>query len=52
MGAVQVGIGGLAGFLIIFYGGAENFYICLTALFIMSGTSIISSFLALTNKKN
>ena len=52
MGAVQVGIGGLAGFLIIFYGGAENFYICLIALFIMSGTSIISSFLALTNKKN
>jgi len=38
--------------LIIFYGGAENFYICLIALFIMSGTSIISSFLALTNKKN
>ena len=45
MGAFQVGSGGLAGFLIIFFGGAENFNICLTALFIMSGISIISSYL-------
>lgn len=47
MGAFQVGSGGLAGFLIIFFGGAENFNICLTALFIMSGISIISSYLIL-----
>ena len=45
MGAFQVGSGGLAGFLIIFFGGAENFNICLIALFIMSGISIISSYL-------
>ena len=51
MGAFQVGSGGLAGFLIIFFGGAENFNICLFALFIMSGISIISSYLVL-NKKN
>ena len=47
MGAFQVGSGGLAGFLIIFFVGAENFNICLTALFIMSGISIISSYLIL-----
>ena len=51
MGAFQVGSGGLAGFLIIFFGGAENFNICLFALFIMSGISIISSYLVL-HKKN
>ena len=51
MGAFQVGSGGLAGFLIIFFGGAENFNICLFALFIMSGISMISSYLVL-NKKN
>ena len=51
MGAFQVGSGGLAGFLIIYFGGAENFNICLFALFIMSGISIISSYLVL-NKKN
>ncbi len=51
MGAFQVGSGGLAGFLIIFFGGAENFNICLFALFIMSGISIISSYLVL-DKKN
>ena len=51
MGAFQVGSGGLAGFLIILFGGAENFNICLFALFIMSGISIISSYLVL-NKKN
>ena len=51
MGAFQVGSGGLSGFLIIFFGGAENFNICLFALFIMSGISIISSYLVL-NKKN
>ena len=50
MGAFQVGSGGLAGFLIIFFGGAENFNICLFALFIMSGISIISSYLVLNNK--
>ena len=51
MGAFQVGSGGLAGFLIIFLGGAENFNICLFALFIMSGISIISSYLVLYRKK-
>ncbi len=51
MGAFQVGSGGLAGFLIIFFGGAENFNICIFALFIMSGISIISSYMVL-NKKN
>ena len=51
MGAFQVGSGGLAGFLIIYYGGAENFNICLFALFIMSGISIISSYLVLYRKK-
>lgn len=50
MGAFQVGSGGLAGFLIIFFGGAENFNICLTALFIMSGISIISSYLILKKR--
>ena len=50
MGAFQVGSGGLAGFLIIFFGGAENFNICLFALFLMSGISIISSYLVLNNK--
>ena len=50
MGAFQVGSGGLAGFLIIFLGGAENFNICLFALFIMSGISIISSYLVLRRK--
>ena len=51
MGAFQVGSGGLVGFLIIFFGGAENFNICLFALFIMSGISIISSYLILHKKK-
>ena len=51
MGAFQVGSGGLAGFLIIYFGGAENFNICLFALFIMSGISIISSYLVLYSKK-
>ena len=51
MGAFQVGSGGLAGFLIIYFGGAQNFNICLYALFIMSGISIISSFLILQMKK-
>jgi hypothetical protein len=51
MGAFQVGSGGLAGFLIIYFGGAENFNICLAALFIMSGISIISSYLILKKKK-
>ena len=50
MGAFQVGSGGLAGFLIILFGGAENFNICLTALFIMSGISIISSYLILKKR--
>ena len=50
MGAFQVGSGGLAGFLIIFFGGAENFNICLFALFIISGISIISSYLLLCRK--
>ena len=50
MGAFQVGSGGLAGFLIIFFGGAENFNICITALFIMSGISIISSYLILKKR--
>jgi len=50
MGAFQVGSGGLAGFLIIFFGGAENFNICLTALFIMAGISIISSYLILKKR--
>ena len=50
MGAFQVGSGGLAGFLIIYFGGAENFNICLFALFIMSGISIISSYLVLCRK--
>jgi len=50
MGAFQVGSGGLAGFLIIFFGGAENFNICLIALFIMSGISIISSYLILKKR--
>ena len=50
MGAFQVGSGGLAGFLIIYFGGAENFNICLFALFIMSGISIISSYLVLRRK--
>ena len=50
MGAFQVGSGGLAGFLIIFFGGAENFNICLFALFIMSGISIITSYLVLNKK--
>lgn len=50
MGAFQVGSGGLAGFLIIFFGGAENFNICLSALFIMSGISIISSYLILKKR--
>ena len=50
MGAFQVGSGGLAGFLIIFFGGAENFNICLTALFVMSGISIISSYLILKKR--
>ena len=51
MGAFQVGSGGLAGFLIIYFGGAENFNICLFALFIMSGISIISSYLVLYRMK-
>ena len=51
MGAFQVGSGGLAGFLIIYFGGAINFNICLFALFIMSGISIISSYLVLYRKK-
>ena len=51
MGAFQVGSGGLAGFLIIYFGGAENFNICLYALFIMSGVSIISSYLILQIKR-
>ena len=51
MGAFQVGSGGLAGFLVIYFGGAENFNICLFALFIMSGISIISSYLVLYRKK-
>ena len=51
MGAFQVGSGGLAGFLIIYFGGAQNFNICLYALFIMSGISIISSYLILQIKK-
>ena len=51
MGAFQVGSGGLAGFLIIYFGGAENFNICLFALFIMSGISIISSYLVLYRNK-
>ena len=51
MGAFQVGSGGLAGFLIIYFGGAQNFNICLYALFIMSGISIISSYLILKIKK-
>ena len=50
MGAFQVGCGGLSGYLIIFFGGAENFYVCISALFIMSGISIISSSLILINK--
>ena len=51
MGAFQVGSGGLAGFLIIYFGGAQNFNICLFALFIMSGISIISSYLILKIKR-
>ena len=51
MGAFQVGSGGLAGFLIIFFGGAQKFNICLYALFIMSGISIISSYLILKIKR-
>ena len=51
MGAFQVGSGGLAGFLIIYFGGAINFNVCLFALFIMSGISIISSYLVLYRKK-
>ena len=51
MGAFQVGSGGLADYLIIYFGGAENFNICLFALFIMSGISIISSYLVLYRKK-
>ena len=51
MGAFQVGSGGLAGFLIIYLGGAQNFNICLYALLIMSGISIISSYLILQIKK-
>ena len=51
MGAFQVGSGGFAGFLIIFFGGAENFNICLFALFIMSGISIISSYIILHRNK-
>ena len=51
MGAFQVGSGGMAGFLIIYFGGAQNFNICLYALFIMSGISIISSYLILQIKK-
>ena len=51
MGAFQIGSGGLAGFLIIYFGGAQNFNICLYALFIMSGISIISSYLILQIKK-
>ena len=51
MGALQVGSGGLAGFLIIYFGGAQNFNICLYGLFIISGISIISSYLILQIKK-
>ena len=51
MGAFQVGSGGLAGFLIIVFGGAQNFNICLYALFIMSGISVISSYLTSQIKK-
>ena len=51
MGAFQVGSGGLAGFLIIYFGGAQNFNICLYALFIMSGISIISSYMTSQLKK-
>ena len=51
MGAFQVGSGGLAGFLIIYFGGAQNFNICLYGLFIISGISIISSYLILQTKK-
>ena len=50
MGAFQVGLGGLAGFLIIYFGGAEDFYVCLLALAIMSSISIISAFFILANK--
>lgn len=50
MGAFQVGLGGLAGFLIIYFGGAEDFYVCLLALIIMSSISIISAFFILANK--
>ena len=51
MGAFQVGSGGLAGFLIIYFGGAQNFNICIYALFIMSCISIISSYLTSQIKK-
>ena len=51
MGAFQVGSGGLAGFLIIYFGGAQNFNICLYVLSLMSGISIISSYLILQIKK-
>jgi hypothetical protein len=50
MGAFQVGLGGLAGFLIIYFGGAQDFYVCLLALVIMSSISIISAFFIIANK--
>lgn len=50
MGAFQVGLGGLAGFLIIYFGGAQDFYVCLLALLIMSSISIISAFFIIANK--
>ena len=50
MGAFQVGVGGLAGYLIISFGGAENFYICIIALLIMSSISVFSAYFSLKNK--
>ena len=50
MGAFQDGVGGLAGYLNISFGGAENFYICIIALLIMSSISVFSAYFSLKNK--
>jgi len=47
MGALQVGFGGVFGFLIIYFGGATNFYISLVGMSIMSIISIFASFMNL-----
>ncbi len=47
MGALQVGFGGIFSFVIIFFGGATNFYISLIGMSVMSIISIFASYMNL-----